>query len=187
MASLSRAFAVSAHAPAPPDCALPYSASQLREDCLLARAARVNLLVIHREGVLPDLLGLMLDLQKHIATWCRGEQLVLPPVAWARTMILPDVGALTHADQHRLLDWLDQAAGRTQVVSTTPAPLLPRVHAGAFLERLYYRLNTVCMDLTDYLVDVSPARPHWAGRETTGTPFAVSSTACRLGRDDLTQ
>jgi hypothetical protein len=171
MESVSRAFAGSARALAPPpDCAPPYRASQLREDCLLARAARVNLLVIHGEGLLPDLLGLMLDLQKPIATWSRGERLVLPPVAWARTMILPDVGALTRADQHRLLDWLDHAARRTQVVSTTPEPLLPRVQAGAFLERLYYRLNTVCIDVTEYLADV-PGEGALGRARDHGDPF----------------
>jgi hypothetical protein len=108
----------------------------------------------------------MLDMQSPIATPVatpmatalrRGEQLVLPPVARARTLILQDVGALTHADQHRLLDWLDRAAGRTQVVSMTPVSLWPHVQAGAFIDRLYYRLNTVCMDVTGYLADVSSA------------------------------
>src|ERR1017187_9308657 len=47
-------------------------------------------------------------------------------------MVLQDVGALTDADQHRLLDWLDRGRGRTQVISTTPTPLLSRVQAGAF-------------------------------------------------------
>jgi hypothetical protein len=119
MESRSRALAGSARAAAPPNPALPHfapldCASQIREDCRLARAARVNLLIIHREGLLFDPLEwLMLDLRKPIATWCTGERLVLPPVAWARTMILQGVGALTHADQHRLLSWLDRAAGRT--------------------------------------------------------------------------
>src|ERR1700681_619614 len=156
--SQSSVFARSARVPAPFDCALIDRASQLREDFRLARAARVNLLVIHGNGVLQDLVEwLTLDLEKPIATWCTGERLVLPPVAWTRTMILQDVGALTDADQHRLLDWLDRARGRTQVVSTTPAPLFPRVQAGAFIGRLYYRLNTVCTDATGYLADVRGA------------------------------
>ena len=165
MDSRSRALAGSPRAAAQPNRALPDPtltdlapldcASQIREDSRLARAARVNLLIIHREGVLfGGLEWLTLDLQKPIATWCTGEPLVLPPVAWARTMILQDVGALTHADQHRLLSWLDRAAGRTQVISTTPAPLLPCVQAGEFLDRLYYRLNTVCLDVTGYLAVV---------------------------------
>jgi transcriptional regulator of acetoin/glycerol metabolism len=33
-------------------------------------------------------------------------------------------------------------------VSTTPAPLLPRVESGKFIDTLYYRLNTVCVDAT---------------------------------------
>jgi hypothetical protein len=166
VSSATRASAPSERAPsgyALPDCGPLDSASLLREDCRLARAARVNLLVIHGEGGLQDLLEwLMLDLQSPIATLVAtalrtGEPLVLPPVARARTLILQDVGALTRADQHRLLDWLDRAAGRTQVVSTTPASLWPRVQAGAFIDRLYYRLNTVCMDVTGYLADVSSA------------------------------
>jgi hypothetical protein len=172
----SKSFAATTPAPAPSGCApseyaLPErgpldSASQLREDCRLARAARVNLLVIHGEAVVQDLLEwLMLDLQHPIATPMAtpmatlrtGERLVLPPVAWARTMILQDVGALTRADQHCLLDWLDRAAGRTQVVSATPASLWPRVQAGAFIDKLYYRLNTVCMDVSGYLADIPRA------------------------------
>jgi DNA-binding NtrC family response regulator len=34
------------------------------------------------------------------------------------------------------------------VVSTTSAPLLPRVEAGEFNATLFYRLNTVCVDVT---------------------------------------
>ena len=156
--SQSTVFVRSARVPARPDCARFDGASQLREDCHLARAAGVNLLVVHGDVVLADLLEwLPLDLQKPIATWCTGERLVLPPVAGTRTMVLQDVGALTDADQHRLLDWLDQGRGLTQVVSMTPAPLLSRVQAGAFIDRLYYRLNTVCLDVTGYLADVRGA------------------------------
>jgi sigma-54-interacting transcriptional regulator len=92
-------------------------------------------------------------------------------------MILQDVDALTHADQRRLLDWLDQAAGRTQVVSTTPAPLLPRVQAGAFIDRLYYRLNTVCMDVTEYLADAPGAGLSGRIIDLPGHPFRAASLA----------
>jgi DNA-binding NtrC family response regulator len=91
---------------------------------------------------------LVQDPEEPVASWCPGERLVLPPAARAGTMILKDVGALAPEDQHRLLDWLEAAAGRTQVVSTTPATLLPRVEAGTFIEQLYYRLNTVCVDMS---------------------------------------
>jgi hypothetical protein len=123
--------------------------SHLPEDWHLARDARLNLLLIHHDGVNRNLLELLLqDLHEPIARWRPGEQLVLPPVTRDGTMVLHDVGALEQDDQYRLLDWLERAVGRTQVVSTTPSALLPRVKAGAFSDTLYYRLNTVCLDMT---------------------------------------
>jgi DNA-binding NtrC family response regulator len=62
--------------------------------------------------------------------------------------VLQEAGALSAEDQLQLLDWLEQAEGRTQVVSTSTTALLPRVHAGGFIDTLYYRLNTVCVDVT---------------------------------------
>jgi transcriptional regulator of acetoin/glycerol metabolism len=58
------------------------------------------------------------------------------------------VGALSHDDQLHLLDWLEHAVARTQVISTTSGPLLPLVQTGGFIETLFYRLNTVCLDVT---------------------------------------
>jgi transcriptional regulator of acetoin/glycerol metabolism len=63
-------------------------------------------------------------------------------------MVLHDVGLMQPNEQLDLLAWLEQAAGRTQVVSTSPTPLMPRVHTGLFIDTLYYRLNTVCVDVT---------------------------------------
>jgi transcriptional regulator of acetoin/glycerol metabolism len=108
----------------------------------------VNVLVIQRDGA-PDLVAALLPkLDEPIARWRAGQRLILPSVAGTGTMILQDVGALARDDQRRLLDWLERTSGRTQVVSTSRGPLLPRVLSGAFLELLYYRLNTVCVDTT---------------------------------------
>jgi hypothetical protein len=170
MESPSRVFAGAC----PPGYPVGYPASyppshieKLREECRLARSARVNLLVVHSQGDLRNLLEwLKLDLQEPIVTWRAGDRLVLPPVAWARTMILQDVGALGHTDQLSLIDWLERAAGRTQVVSTSSTPLWPRIQAGAFIDSLYYRLNTVCVDVAGSLADAPGAiRP---GRTTLG-------------------
>jgi transcriptional regulator of acetoin/glycerol metabolism len=62
--------------------------------------------------------------------------------------VLHEVGALGILDQIRLLEWSAGARSNPQVISTTPAPLLPRVRAGAFIDTLYYRLNTVYMEVT---------------------------------------
>jgi hypothetical protein len=125
-------------------------------DLLLMGMPRINLLLIAPDGVVRHVLkSLLLDLWEPVARWSPGEPLTLPLPALAGTMILHDVHALPAADQRRLLDWLELAKGRTQVVSTTSTPLLPRVNAGEFIATLFYRLNTVCVDVTT--LDVQPA------------------------------
>ena len=79
--------------------------------------------------------------------WEPGEQLVLPPASDTGTLIMHEVGSLTHDDQVRLLSWLELSLGRTRVVCTTSASLYARVEAGLFIEALYYRLNTVSFNI----------------------------------------
>lgn len=117
------------------------------EDWRLAQTSRVNLLLIGMDGAMNEIVDALLrDSRELMTTWQPGEHLVLPPVTQLGTMILHDVGALVLADQRRLLDWSQQAAGRTRVISTTSAPLLPLIEIGAFSDRLYYRLNTICLE-----------------------------------------
>jgi hypothetical protein len=133
--------------------------SQLPDHWRLARAAhvdlllmgmpRVNLLLIAPDGVVRFVLeSLLLDLHEPIARWRPGDALRLPTPEEPGTLVLHEAGYLSPEDQLRLLSWLERAEGRTQVVSTSSTPLLPRVHAGTFIDTLYYRLNTVCVDVT---------------------------------------
>jgi len=133
--------------------------SQSREDWRRARAAhvglmlvgmrRVNLLLVGIDGMTWNVLQtLMPSLTEPVTTWCPGEHLVLPTLQRAGTLVLHDVGVMQHAEQFRLLKWLEEAGGKTQVISMTSVPLLPRVESGAFHDTLYYRLNTVCVDVT---------------------------------------
>jgi hypothetical protein len=116
---------------------------------LLMGMPRVNLLLIGVDGIVWNVLGnLLMDIREPIATWCPGQAFVLPAPGQVRTLILHDIGSLTHNEQRHLLKWLEYAANGTQIISTASAPLLPAVKAGTFPENLYYRLNTVCVDLT---------------------------------------
>lgn len=118
-------------------------------DLQLMRMPRVNLLLMGPDNVIQNVLNALLpNLRASIQYWCPGEPLVLPLGAQPGTLILRDVGALTPEDQLRLLGWLEMTAGATQVVSTTTSPLLSRVDAGRFLDTLYYRLNTICVNVT---------------------------------------
>ena len=144
MENPSTDFARPTRAAGPPDTLL-----QLPEDCRLARAAGVNLLVVTSRAGNEALAELLVaEVAQPIISWRPGEPLTLPQPAQARTLILHDVGALPLLEQRHLIDWLERGGGQTQVVSTTPTSLLPLVQAGAFLARLYYRLNTVCVNVT---------------------------------------
>jgi hypothetical protein len=118
-------------------------------DLLLMGMPRVNLLLVAPDGVVRYVLeSLLLNLREPIARWSPGQPLDLPPHGHIGTMVLHEVGSLSPHEQLELLDWLEVTDGRTQVVSTSPTPLLPRVQCGAFIDTLYYRLNTVCVDVT---------------------------------------
>jgi hypothetical protein len=135
------------------------SVSRLREDWRVARVAysdlemirvpRVNVLLRGAEGVVQNVIDMLMPtLRTPVEIWQPGEPLRLPAVAQTGTIILREIGRLTSDDQSQLLAWLDDAVGHTQVVSTTAWPMLSRVHSGGFIDTLYYRLNTVYVNLT---------------------------------------
>ena len=125
-------------------------ADNAHEELVAMGMPRVNLLLMGRQGATQGVLDkLTAGLHQPIASWMPGVEFVLPPVDRTGTMVLHDVGALAIDEQIRLLEWLGGAVGHTQVVSTTAGSLLPRIRAGAFIDMLYYRLNTVCVEVTD--------------------------------------
>lgn len=135
------------------------STPHVPEEWALAREAGVNLLLTRMpplnpllrgvEGVIRNVLERVLpDLREPVVAWAPGSTLLLPSPVQAKTLILHEVGGMAVADQRRVLDWLEAGAGDTQVVSTSWSPLLGQVTDGGFDERLYYRLNTVCLEVT---------------------------------------
>jgi hypothetical protein len=119
-----------------------------RLELKMAALQRTNLMLAGAGAVpvLLDMLGLEL-LNERVLSWHPGEPLDLPSHRRVATFILHDVDQLTPADQQALLQWLDLAAGRIRVISTTEEPLWARVTRGEFDEALYYRLNVVYLDL----------------------------------------
>ena len=135
------------------------SVLQIREDWRLAREAhrdlqiagmpRTNLLLAGGAGAIRIVLEMLwLELREPILKWHPGQRLDLPSPGRASTLILYDVDTLSLDDQHRVLRWLDETAGQIRVVSTSTKALWPRVKTGVFSDVLYYRLNTVYVDVT---------------------------------------
>lgn len=63
------------------------------------------------------------------------------------TVILNRVADYDPAHQRAVLEWLEERGWVLQVIATTDRPLLDQVERGAFSASLYYRLNTVYLDL----------------------------------------
>jgi hypothetical protein len=150
----SKVFAGAVRASGPLDRATGASdearlAREAQEELSLVGMPRVNLLLVGSDGVVQQVLNTVLSsVDQPIDSWFPGEKLVLPPADQAGTIVLHEVGKLGIQEQIQMLEWLGRAMGRAQVVSTTSASLLPRVQAGAFIDTLYYRLNTICVDAT---------------------------------------
>ena len=119
------------------------------EELLLMGMPRVNVLLTGRDETVQLVLRTLLGhVRKPIATWSPGEPFVLPAIEHPGTLVLREVSALSIQQQVRLLEWSNDGRRNPQVISTTSAPLLPLVRAATFIDTLYYRLNTVFIDLT---------------------------------------
>jgi hypothetical protein len=63
------------------------------------------------------------------------------------TLIVRDVERLAPLHQDQFLEWLNAQHEITRTIAISPRSLFPRVQVGAFSEQLYYRLNTVIVEL----------------------------------------
>ena len=115
-----------------------------------ARNAPANILLIGSTASTDTIVcALRSEFCEPIEVWHSGRVLVLPLVEDIGTLILHDLGSMTHDEQRRLCDWLGGNAGKTRVVSTSRLPVFPLVTAGEFAETLYYRLNTLLFQVTE--------------------------------------
>lgn len=119
------------------------------DDCGLARRTRTNVMVLGRERIVSDV---VVSLWRHfdgpVVVRRDGERLRLAPTREpVGTIVLHGVDTLTRQEQRALNHWLDAAGGRTRVVSTASPSLLAMVEAERFDAQLYFRLNTLCLDL----------------------------------------
>ena len=65
------------------------------------------------------------------------------------TFVLSGVDELTARQQREVIAWMNLVQENVQVVSVASRPLFPLVEAGRFLESLYYRLNTLYIEIVE--------------------------------------
>ena len=118
--------------------------------CLSTRA---NLLLIGPDDITDAFLKTVRPyLQGPVAILRGDEPFALPPGP-VGTLILINVGAFSPPDQSRLYEALNDWLSGAQVISTSATGLMPMLAAKSFLEALYYRLNTIYIDVAASLSD----------------------------------
>jgi hypothetical protein len=122
----------------------------LHRDLDLARATRANVLVVGADQAVSNALAVIVaDVERTVVLDRSSEPLRLPsPVRSAPTVVIRNVDRLTAEDQRELVDWLMVAQGHSRVIATTSRSLVSMLDAQEFSATLYYRLNTVYVDLT---------------------------------------
>jgi hypothetical protein len=114
---------------------------------LMLRTIRPNILVIGRADFLESTVSALVAELPGPVTYLRPNA---PPPAHAdaQVLVVPDVAALTTDRQHEWLTWLgDLNERRPQIVATSDVPIYPLVRKDQFSGVLYYRLNTILLDV----------------------------------------
>ena len=115
------------------------------EEFLRLASAHTNLLLEGREPRLEAALSVLTPgLSRPVTMWSQG---ILMPGEHRGTLIVPKVDTLDDDQQRRLVHWLEKTAGSVRVIATTSAPLFAMVQQGVFLDRLYYLLNIIRLEL----------------------------------------
>ena len=116
------------------------------DDLSLFRGAHPHALFIGPAASVDAALGrLRPHLRAPLSHW-RAQAAGDPPQETTGTLVIWDVDALDRARQEQLLAWMESCAPEVQVISISERPVFPLVSSDAFLDTLYYRLNTVCLD-----------------------------------------
>ena len=128
---------------------------------LMLRTTRPNILVIGRaEFVESTVLALVAELPGPV-TYLRPNA---PPPAYAdaQVLVVPDVAALSTDRQREWLTWLgDLNVRRPQIVATSDVPIYPLVRRDEFSGVLYYRLNTILLDVQTAEAASRTERQRW--------------------------
>jgi Sigma-54 interaction domain len=109
-------------------------------------ASDANAVVVGADSAIVRLWTSVWSTLRKPVCWVESGRLWLPPQL-AGTLVLRNVSDLIQQDQVRLLDWLNEDGRSIRVLASTPRPLFPDVETGVFLDRLYYRLNTLHFSL----------------------------------------
>jgi hypothetical protein len=132
----------------PPDIAL--SVGDPDELRILTHAACPNALLIGPDDMAGAFVALLLPRLQPPFSHCERSFAAAICGFERGTLVIWSVERLDASEQRHLLAFLDRQRG-VQILSVAGTSLFEHVQRGAFLEELYYRLNTVLIDVTAVL------------------------------------
>jgi len=120
---------------------------------MLACTVRPNVLVIGpMTRIEATVASIAMALPTPVFYWT--SEMPLPEACDGRTIVIRDIGTLSPTLQEAWLAWLNARPARpAQVIATSSIAVFPLVRQGLFLEDLYYRLNTVLLDVREWRMD----------------------------------
>ena len=146
-AAFGRAVADGTHELSPVSTQTATGSTDRDGEWQLIQAARRNVLIIGASPAILRLLSARLaELSGPLAEWTAGMPLPSPGIP--STVVIWDAASMLGAEQRAWFDWLNQdVSRRCQIIATTSRSIFPLVAAGQFLDLLYYRLNTILLNL----------------------------------------
>jgi hypothetical protein len=114
---------------------------------LMLRTVRPNILVIGRTDFVQSAVSVLIAELPGPVEYLRSNA-PPPSDADAQMLVVPDVASLSTDRQREWLTWLDDLnVRRPQIVATSDVPIYPLVRRDEFSGVLYYRLNTILLDV----------------------------------------
>ena len=122
--------------------------SCINVDCELANRAGVNLLIMGPSAATRRVVDrLRPSLRGPVVAVRPGQTTVLMRGDALGTLVLDNIEAYGLNEQRHILARLESGNDRPRVISTASRAIVPLINRGLFLEDLYYRLNTVCVEM----------------------------------------
>ena len=116
------------------------------DDWSLFRRTHPHALLVGSAASVDAALGRLLPFLRAPLSHWRPQAAREPPPDTTGTLVIWAVDTLDRARQEQLLAWMERCAPEVQVISVAARPVFPLVSSDDFLDTLYYRLNTVCLD-----------------------------------------
>jgi hypothetical protein len=115
----------------------------------VAQAAASNVLIVGADdNAIDAAIANLLGKSSSQPTYWWSHSSPLPAHGAHATVVIRDVVTLSVEQQQAWLSWLNQEDGRhPQLIATSGIPVYPLVARGLYLSELYYRLNTVLLNM----------------------------------------